>query len=87
MGKTLTSMLPSTPLVCNLEHTDYEKIIQNRYESLEEQFSLIDCRLIWDQFKQSRKSSVVISPQIKKIIAQPNFPEQLSNHYAAFVSS
>ena len=80
-------MLPSTPLVCNLEHTEYEQIIRNGCESLEERFSQIDCRLIWDQFKQSRKSSVVISPQIKKIIAQPNFPEQLSNHYAAFASN
>ena len=87
MGKTLTYMLPSTPLVCNLEHTEYEQIIRNGCESLEERFSQIDCRLIWDQFKQSRKSSVVISPQIKKIIAQPNFPEQLSNHYAAFASN
>ena len=56
-------MLPSTPLVCNMEHIDYETIIQNGCKNLEERFAHIDLQLIWYQFKQSRKCSVVISPK------------------------
>ncbi|MBN2326606.1 MAG: hypothetical protein JXR73_05575 [Candidatus Omnitrophica bacterium] len=86
MGKTLTHMLPSTPLASNLEQKDYEKVILNGCKSLEERFTQMDCRLIWDQFKQSRTSSAVISPPIKKIIAQPAFPQLLCVHYAACAS-
>ncbi len=85
MGKTLTYMLPSAPLVCNLDNDDYMRIILKGCDNMENRFAQIDCRMVWDQIKQSRKSSAVISPQIKKIIAQPNFPQQLSDHYASFV--
>jgi len=66
--RTLKTMLPSTPLVCNLEHGNYETIILNGCADLGERFAQIDSRLVSKQIKQSRMRSDILPTKIKKII-------------------
>jgi len=83
--RTLKSILPSTPLVSNLEHGAYEKIILNGCKNLEERFAQIDCRLVTEQIKQSRVESVILPTKIKKIITRADFPQQVNSLYASIV--
>ena len=50
---------------------------------LEERFEKIDSRLVVEKLKDERKKYERISPEMKKIIRQPNLPEQLAMLFAA----
>ena len=80
--RTLKTMLPSTPLVCNLEHEEYEKIMLNGCVNLEERFAQMDSRLISEQIQQSRVRPDILPMKIKKIIGTTNFPKKLNSLYA-----
>ena len=83
--RTLKTMLPSTPLVCNLEHKEYENIILNGCVNLEERFAQMDSRLVSEQIKQSRVRPDILPMKIKKIIGTPDFPKKLNSLYAAII--
>ena len=83
MNKTLKTILVDTPLVKNLENEDYLKIILDGCNSLEERFEKIDSRLVVEKLKDERKQFERISPEMKKIIRQPDLPEQLTSLFAA----
>ena len=83
--RTLKTMLPSTPLVCNLEHEEYEKIMLNGCVNLEERFAQMDSRLISEQIQQSRVRPDILPMKIKKIIGTTNFPKKLNSLYATIV--
>jgi hypothetical protein len=50
---------------------------------LEERFEKIDSRLVAEQLKVELKNQQEISPQMKKIIRQPDLPDRLITLLAA----
>lgn len=84
LNKTLKTILADTPLIRNLENKDYLKIILNGCTSLEERFSQIDSKLVFEELKQSQKDPERISPEIKKIIKQPNLPQRITALITAY---
>jgi hypothetical protein len=84
LNKTLKTILADTPLVRNLENEEYQKIILNGCSSLAERFSQIDDKIVRDQLKQAEKNCDKLSPEIRKIICQPNLPDKIS---ALFMSN
>lgn len=78
LNKTLKTILADTPLVRNLENEEYQKIILNGCSSLAERFSQIDDKIVRDQLKQAEENCDKLSPEIRKIICQPNLPDKIS---------
>ena len=83
LNKTLKFILADTPLVKNLDNGEYLEIILNGSSTLEERFEKIDSRLVVEKLKDERKQFERISPEMKKIIRQPDLPEQLTSLFAA----
>lgn len=83
LNKTLKAILAKTPLVRNLENQEYLEIILNDCSSLAERFSKIDCKLVREQIEKARKEHNRITPEMKKLIRIPNFPQKIS---AAIIS-
>jgi hypothetical protein len=79
LNKTLKAILADTPLIRNLENEDYLKIILNGCASLEERFSKIDSKLVFEELKQAQKNLERIPPEVKKIIKQPNLPQKITS--------
>ena len=77
MNKTLKTILADTPLVRNLENEDYLRIILDGCNSLEERFEKIESRLVLEELKRTQKNSEKISPELKKIIKEPNLPQKI----------
>ena len=83
LNKTLKFILADTPLVKNLDNAEYLEIILDGSSTLEERFEKIDSRLVVEKLKDERKRYERISPEMKKIIGQPDLPEQLATLFAA----
>ncbi len=84
LSKTLKTILAETPLVRNLENEEYYKIILNGCASLAERFSQIDVKLVRAQLKQAHQNQERVSPEVKKMIGDPNLPEKIA---ALFLST
>jgi len=78
LSKTLKTILADTPLVRNLDHDEYPKIILNGCSTLAERFSQIDDKTVREQLKQAGKNQEKISPKLKSIIKQADLPERMS---------
>jgi len=78
LNKTLKTILSDTPLVRNLENENYLRIILNGCSSLEERFEKIDSELVLEELKRNQKNSESISPEMKKIIREPNLPQKIN---------
>jgi hypothetical protein len=78
LNKTLKTILADTPLVRNLENEDYLRIILDGCNSLEERFDKIDSKLVLGELKRAQKNSERISPEMKKIIREPNLPQKIT---------
>jgi hypothetical protein len=83
LNKTLKFILADTPLVKNLDNAEYLEIILDGSSTLEERFEKIDSRLVVEKLKDEQKKYERISPEMKKIIRQPDLPEQLATLFAA----
>jgi len=77
MNKTLKAMLSGLPLVKNLEHAEYRKIILNGSSSLEERFAQIDSSVVRDLLCNEAKLVDKVAPEIKRLIKNPKLPNQL----------
>jgi hypothetical protein len=77
LNKTLRTILADTPLVKNLDNSEYLEIILDGCNTLEERFEKIDSRLVAEQLKAELKNQQKISPQMKKIIRRPDLPDRL----------
>jgi hypothetical protein len=82
LNKTLKTILADTPLVKNLENKDYLRIILDDCHSLEERFEKIDSELVLRELKRAQQSSEGISPEMKKIIREPNLPKKITEIFA-----
>jgi hypothetical protein len=78
LNKTLKTILADTPLVKNLENEDYLRIILNDCNSLEERFDKIDSKLVLWELKKAKQCSEKISPEMRKMIREPNLPQKIS---------
>ncbi|MFC1857642.1 transposase [Thermodesulfobacteriota bacterium] len=77
LNKTLRSILADTPLVKNLDNSEYMEIILDGCSTLEERFEKIDSRLVTEQLKTELKNQQKISPEMKKLIRRPDLPDRL----------
>lgn len=68
MCKKLQSMFADTPLIKNLENTDYMKTILNGKDSLADQFAEIDHQKVIAKMKEAKKHENKIPPSVKKLI-------------------
>lgn len=82
LNKTLKTILADTPLVRNLENEDYMRIILDGCNSLEERFDKIDSKLVLWELNKAQKSSERISPEMKKMIREPNLPQKITEIFA-----
>jgi hypothetical protein len=78
LTKTLRTILAETPLVKNLDHEEYVKIILDGCETLEERFARIESDLAQKALQKSMHNAEKISPEMKKLIRRPDFPRKIS---------
>lgn len=83
LNKTLKSILADTPLVKNLDNPDYMQIILDGSDTLEERFERIDSYMVTERLKVEQKKYERISPEMRKIIQQPDLPDKLALLLAA----
>lgn len=83
LNKTLKSILADTPLVKNLDNPDYMQIILDGSDTLEERFERIDSYMVTERLKVEQKKYERISPELRKIIQQPDLPDKLALLLAA----
>jgi len=79
MGKTFQSMLADTPLVKNLKNQRYMDILLHGKATLHQLFADIDAKTVRSQLQDNYDTSNRIPPKIKQLIAQPQFPEIITN--------
>ncbi len=79
MGKTLRAMVDNTPLVRNLENSEYMKAILGDVDTLEEAFSGIDSAIIRIQMEEAKQYPDKVPDQFRKLARNDGLPEQLSN--------
>jgi len=83
LNKMLKAILADTPLVRNLEHEEYMKIILNDCATLAERFSQIDAKSVRMQLKEAKENQKKISGEVKKIISLPNLPDKIFGLFKA----
>jgi hypothetical protein len=83
MNRTFQAMLADTPLVKNLQNESYLKILLDGKPTLEARFAEIDVDLVRRQLNDARKSFDKIPAALKKIIAQPGFPQIVTDLFRA----
>jgi hypothetical protein len=76
-GRMLRTMLAETPLVKNLQNSDYMKILLKEKANLEEVFAGIEIKTLRAEFRKAQLSPEKIPPKIKRLIAMPDYPEKL----------
>lgn len=79
MSKILQAMLADTPLVKNLQNQRYMKLLLDGKATLEELFANIDTQTVRKQLLDAQKNPEKIPTKIKKIIAMPEFPQNITN--------
>jgi hypothetical protein len=71
ISKTLQGMIADTPLVKNLQNSQYMKILLNPHDSLEECFAQIDITEVRQQLDAAKTSLEKVPPEIKKLLDNP----------------
>jgi len=77
LTKTLKTILSDTPLVKNLDNEEYLNIILDGCNTLEERFTKIDSHMVVEEFKEAKRKSERLHPELKKIIREPEFLTKL----------
>ena len=81
LGKTLRTMLANTPLVKNLQNSQYMRILLNGKSNLEEVFAEIDAIEVRNELKASQRNIEKIPAKLKKLTNKPDYPEMLKNYF------
>jgi len=79
MNKAMQTMLSDTPLVKNLQNPAYLDILLDGQSNLEALFSDIDKKTVHSELNNQINSPEKIPAKIKKLIANPTFPQIISN--------
>jgi len=86
ISKFLQSMIADTPLVRNLDHPHYLKIILSGRASLEDRFADVNGDMVRLELNAAQVSADKVPQKIRRLIATPDFPltlSQLFNKIAA----
>lgn len=83
LSKVLKYALADTPLVQNLNNSEYMEIILNGCSNLEERFAQIDAHLVQKEMGKAKNNNEKILPTVKKLIKDPD----LTNKFSALFSS
>jgi len=78
MGKFLQSMIADTPLVRNLENSDYLEVLLDGHRTLEECFADIDVKSVRQEMDAAQRAPEKVPAQIRRLIATPDFPGTLA---------
>jgi hypothetical protein len=78
LNKTLKFMFTDTPIVKNLNNSEYLEIILDGSRTLEERFERIDSHLVAEKLQEEQRKQQILSAEMKKIIKLPDLPERLS---------
>ncbi len=84
LNKTLKTIIADTPLVRNLVNEEYLHTILNGCKTLEERFSQIDAKIVYEQLKKAQKDMEGMSPKMKKIVKQQDLPQKIISMYSNF---
>ena len=76
-SRMLRTMLAETPLVKNLQNSDYMKILLKEKTSLAEVFAEIEIDTLREEFRKAKVNPDKISEKIKRLIAMPDYPQKL----------
>lgn len=80
-------MLANTPLVKNLQNSEYMKFLLNGKSCLEELFAEIDVAEVRNELKTSQGNIEKIPVKLKKLTNKANYPEMLKNYFFALQSN
>jgi len=83
LSKTLRSILSDTPLVKNLENTEYRSILLDGCATLEERFAKVEAQAVLDKLNAEKNKNEKMQPEMKKVVRLPDLPERLANLLAA----
>ena len=78
LNKVLKAVLADTPLVQNLQNSEYMDIILNGCSSLAERFSQIDTRLVQKEMEKATKSNERILPGIRTLTRDSDLTTKIS---------
>ena len=88
MEKMLKAMLPATPLASNLKNKGYMEIVLDGKQTLAERFADIDSKKVCEELERISNEKKILSPKIRKILKNPQLPEQIiSGLYQIALSS
>ena len=77
ISRFLQSMVADTPLIKNLDHPQYLKILLNGQANLEERFAQIDLETVRKELSAAQRSEERVPLAIRQLITLPAFPEAL----------
>ena len=77
--RMLRTILAETPLVRNLEHPTYMKILLDGKKSIEEVFAETEIETLREAFREAQDVPEKIPAKLKPLIAMPDFPAKLVN--------
>jgi hypothetical protein len=77
LGKFLQSMIADTPLVKNLDHPDYLKVLLNGQPSLAACFARIDTQTVRQEMARAQVWPDKIPRKIRQLIVDPTFADRL----------
>lgn len=78
LSKVLKSALADTPLVQNLNNSEYMEIILNGCSNLEERFSQIDAHLVQKEMEKTKNNNEKMLPAIKKLVKDSDLTMKIS---------
>ena len=73
----LQTMIADTPLVRNLDHPDYLKVLLNGQPTLEACFANIDAQTVRQEIEAAQICPDRVPQNVRQLIAEPAFPEAL----------
>jgi hypothetical protein len=77
LSKTLKAMIADTPLVKNMENSEYMTMILDGAKSLEDRFAQIDAGLVRQELQKAEDENKKMHPKIRRIIKSDALPEKL----------
>lgn len=78
LSRTLQTMLADTPLVRNLNNDDYMATLLDGTPSLEALFANIEVTELRKALQKAQQNPEKIPPDIRKLIANPEYPDHLA---------
>jgi len=84
LNKVLKAILADTPLVQNLQNSEYVEIILNGCSSLAERFAQIDTCLVQKEMEKAKNSNERILPAIRKLTRDSDLTIKISSLFSSY---